>query len=236
MSRDLVVQASGLTKTYHKGDIPITPVDGADIDVASGELVAIMGPSGSGKSTLLHLLGGLDKPDQGSCNIGGTDITSMSERQLCDFRATNIGFVFQVYNLVPVLTARENIDLPLRLLSLSRERRQQQTEAALELVSLADRADHLPSQLSGGEEQRVAIARALATDPKVILADEPTGNLDEDSGRLVMDILQTLSRDYGKTIVVVTHDSQKAGYADRVLFMHKGRLVTERPGSVREVA
>jgi len=188
-----------------------------------------MGPSGSGKSTLLHVVGGLDKPDEGTCRIGDADITTMSESKLCAFRAAHVGFIFQVFNLVPVLTAKENVALPLRLLSLSGSRRKEQVAAALELVDLSDRADHLPTQLSGGQEQRVAIARALVSDPDVIIADEPTGDLDEESGDQIMEILETLSRDHGKTIVMVTHDAFKAKRADRILYFDKGRLSATDP-------
>jgi putative ABC transport system ATP-binding protein len=188
-----------------------------------------MGPSGSGKSTLLHILGGLDKPDDGTCRVGDVEVSTMGERQLSAFRAAHVGFVFQVYNLVPVLTARENVELPLRLLAVSAARRREQVQAALDVVGVADRADHLPSQLSGGEEQRVAIARALVTDPAIIIADEPTGDLDEESGWQVVDILRRLSAEHGKTVVMVTHDPSAAELATRVRYLHKGRLVDTDP-------
>ncbi len=227
MSNDVVVVAKGLVKTYRKGDVEIRAVNGIDLEVRAGELVALMGPSGSGKSTLLHLIGGLDAPDAGTCSVGDHLVTKMSESELCAFRAGHVGFIFQVFNLVPVLTARENVELPLRLLSLSRARRRAQVDAALDLVGLADRADHLPSQLSGGQEQRVAIARALVTDPDVIIADEPTGDLDEASGDKVVDILRELAKEHGKTVLMVTHDAAKAERADRVLLFRDGKL-TER--------
>ncbi len=234
MSQHPVVEARGLVKTYRKGTTEIRPVDGLDFSVHEGELVALMGPSGSGKSTLLHLLGGVDRPDGGSVEVGGRSIGSLSEKELCAFRASNVGFIFQNFNLVQVLTARENIDLPLRLLSLSSARRKQQVDAALDIVGLSDRGDHLPSQLSGGQEQRVAIARAIATDPKIILADEPTGNLDDESGRALVDILHRLCAEHGKTIVMVTHDAAMAAAADRVLYFAEGRLHAEDPRTAGE--
>lgn len=228
MSDAAIVETRELVKTYQKGRTQIRPVDGLDLTVASGELLALMGPSGSGKSTLLHLLGGIDRPDSGTVRVGGRELVGLSESELCAFRAANIGFVFQDFNLVPVLTAAENVDLPLRLLSLSAARRREQVAAALDVVGLADRAGHLPTELSGGEEQRVAIARAIATDPEIILADEPTGNLDEDSGGQIMDIVRELVTGHGKTVVMVTHDAQMASRADRILYFHQGRLGPKR--------
>ncbi len=224
MSDRPIVEARALVKTYRKGATVIRPIDGLDLEVPEGELLALMGPSGSGKSTLLHLLGGLDRPDQGSCRVGDVEVSAMGEAALCDFRAANVGFVFQSFNLVPVLTARENVELPLRLLAVSGHKRRQQVDAALRVVGLAERADHLPGELSGGEEQRVAIARAIATDPRVIIADEPTGDLDEESGDLVLDVLRALSSDHGKTVIMVTHDPRMAERADRVLYFDRGRL------------
>ena len=229
MKNKPVVEAEGLIKTYHKGDIEIRPPDGLDLAVNSGELLALMGPSGSGKSTLLHIVGGLDKPDAGRCSIGGVEISSLKERELCSFRASNVGFIFQTFNLLPVLTAKENVEIPLRLLSMSAVRRRAQVEAVLDIVGLKDRADHLPSQLSGGEEQRVAIARALVTDPQIILADEPTGDLDDETGSQIVSILRSLSSDHDKTIIMVTHDAEKAGVADRILYFTKGRLTGHNP-------
>ncbi len=224
-----IVEARALVKTYRKGSTQIRPIDGLDLAVPEGELLALMGPSGSGKSTLLNLLGGLDRPDSGSCRVGDVEVSSMGESELCDFRAANVGFVFQAFNLVPVLTARENVELPLRLLAVSGQRRRKQVEAALRIVGLADRADHLPGELSGGEEQRVAIARAIATDPRIIIADEPTGDLDEDSGDLVLDVLGALTSDHEKTVIMVTHDPRMAERADRILYFDKGKLSTESP-------
>jgi putative ABC transport system ATP-binding protein len=228
-----IVEARGLVKTYRKGAEVLRPVNGIDLDVMPGEFLALMGPSGSGKSTLLHLIGGLDRPDQGRIRVGDAEVSAMDERALCAFRAAHVGFVFQVYNLVPVLTARENIELPLRLLAVSKARRRRQVDSALAVVNITDRANHLPSELSGGEEQRVAIARALVTDPQIIIADEPTGDLDEQSGRQVVDILATLSAEYRKTVIMVTHNPDAAERADRILYLHRGRLLDRNPREVR---
>jgi putative ABC transport system ATP-binding protein len=224
-----VVEARSVVKTYRKGTTVIRPVNGIDLDVMPGEFVALMGPSGSGKSTLLHLIGGLDRPDAGRIRVGDVEVSAMDEKALCRFRASHVGFVFQVYNLVPVLTARENVELPLRLLAVSRARRRRQVDSALAVVQIADRANHLPSELSGGEEQRVAIARALVTDPQIIIADEPTGDLDEVSGGQVVDILARLSADYRKTVIMVTHNPDAAERADRILYLHRGRLLDRNP-------
>ena len=229
MSEQPLVYAEGLVKTYQKGDTEIKPLDGLDLRVPAGEFLALMGPSGSGKSTLLHVVGGIDKPDSGTCRVADHDLTKMSERQLCSFRSANIGFVFQSFNLIPVLTTYENIELPLRILPVSAKRRRAQVQTALEIVGLADRATHLPSQLSGGEQQRVAIARALATDPAIVLADEPTGDLDEESGTEIVAMLRALSADQGKTVIMVTHDGMKAEYADRILYFDHGRLSQTNP-------
>ena len=233
MSDRPIVEARGLVKTYRKGAEVLRPVNGIDLDVMPGEFLALMGPSGSGKSTLLHLIGGLDRPDQGRIRVGDAEVSAMDERALCAFRAAHVGFVFQVYNLVPVLTARENIELPLRLLAVSKARRRRQVDSALAVVNITDRANHLPSELSGGEEQRVAIARALVTDPQIIIADEPTGDLDEQSGRQVVDILATLSAEYRKTVIMVTHNPDAAERADRILYLHRGRLLDRNPREVR---
>jgi len=228
-----IVEVRGLVKTYRKGAAIIRPVNGIDLDVMPGEFLALMGPSGSGKSTLLHLIGGLDRPDAGRVRVGDVEVSAMNERALCAFRAAHVGFVFQVYNLVPVLTARENVELPLRLLAVSRARRRRQVDSALAVVHLADRADHLPSELSGGEEQRVAIARALVTDPQIIIADEPTGDLDEESGRQVVDILAALSAEHQKTVIMVTHNPDAAERADRILYLHRGGLLDRNPRALR---
>jgi putative ABC transport system ATP-binding protein len=236
MSSPSILDAQRLVKIYRRGSSEIRPVDGLDLVVPEKQFLALMGPSGSGKSTLLHLLGGIDRPDSGSVSVGGRDLGGLGEHELCSFRAANVGFVFQSFNLVPVLTARENVELPLRLLSLSATRRRKQVDVALEIVGLADRADHLPTQLSGGQEQRVAIARALATDPKIVLADEPTGNLDEDSKEQLVGILRALASEQGKTIVMVTHDHAMAQRADRVLYFKKGRLSETNPRASAEAA
>jgi putative ABC transport system ATP-binding protein len=228
-----IVEARGLVKTYRKGAAVIRPVNGIDLDVMPGEFLVLMGPSGSGKSTLLHLIGGLDRPDQGRIRVGDAELSAMDEQALCAFRASHVGFVFQVYNLVPVLTARENVELPLRLLAVSKARRRRQVDSALAVVNIADRANHLPSELSGGEEQRVAIARALVTDPQIIIADEPTGDLDEDSGRQVVDILATLSAEHQKTVIMVTHNPDAAERADRILYLHRGQLLARNPRELR---
>lgn len=224
MPNNTVVQARDLVKAYRRGDYEIHPLNGVSLDVTEGEFIAVMGPSGSGKSTLLHILGGVDRPDSGTCRVADVELSGMKESQLCAFRAANIGFVFQAFNLVPVLSAADNVELPLRLFSMTRERRHQQVSTALEIVDLSDRADHLPAQLSGGQEQRVAIARALVSDPKLILADEPTGNLDAESGSDIVDMLRRLVSDYHKTIIMVTHDASKAAVADRIFTLENGCL------------
>lgn len=229
MTEQTTVKARGLVKLYRKGSNEIRPLDGLDLDVRQGEFLAVMGPSGSGKSTLLHIIGGLDRPDAGTCRVGENNLGEMSEGRLCSFRASSVGFIFQVFNLVPVLTAAENVELPLRLLAVSRSRRKEQVQTALEIVGLGDRADHLPSQLSGGQEQRVAIARALVTDPEIIIADEPTGDLDQETGEGIVTILASLSADHGKTIIMVTHDPILAERGDRIVYLHQGKLVDSDP-------
>jgi len=233
MSNESIVEAHGLVKVYRRGDHEIRPLDGLDMEVTNGEFLSLVGPSGSGKSTLLHMIGGLDKADEGTCRVGDSELSSMSERELSIFRAANVGFIFQTFNLVPILTAYENVELPLRLLSLSASRRREQVNAVLDIVGLSDRASHLPSQLSGGQEQRVAVARALVTDPRIVIADEPTGDLDEDSSEQVSGILRTLSSAHGKTIIMVTHDADMAARADRTLYFNRGRLSESRPESHR---
>ncbi|XXY48515.1 ABC transporter ATP-binding protein [Sorangium sp. So ce269] len=224
MGGSSIIRARGLVKRYRRGAEEIRPVDGLDLDVASGELVAIRGPSGCGKSTLLHLLGGIDRPDAGTLEVAGVSLATLGGAALCRFRNTHVGFVFQTFHLVPVLSALENVELPLHLTGLSPARRRRQAELALSLVGLADRVAHRPDELSGGQQQRVAIARAIATDPEVLLADEPTGDLDEQTGKEVMDLFVALHRDHGKTIVLVTHDAEKAARASRELHFRKGKL------------
>ncbi len=222
-----IIQMQGVTKRYTRGGETLTVLDNLSLDVPAGDFVALMGPSGSGKSTILNLVGGLDSVDSGSIVVAKQEITSMASSELPDFRARHIGFIFQSFNLVPVLTAWENVMLPLLLTPLDRAARKKQAEFALEVVGLADRMHHRPKQLSGGQEQRVAIARALATDPDIILADEPTGDLDRDSANAIMDLLRRLNVELKKTLVVVTHDHVAAERARRVLHLDKGVLARE---------
>ena len=224
---DALIRIRGLNKHYVRGEQIIPVLQGIDLDVPRAEFVALMGPSGSGKSTLLNLIAGIDKPSAGRIEIGGVNIAELSEGELADWRAANVGFIFQFYNLMPVLTAFENVELPLLLTSLSRKRRLQQVDAALGMVGLSDRIDHYPNELSGGQQQRVAIARALVTDPTLIVADEPTGDLDRTTGGEVLDLLDGLQRELGKTIVMVTHDPKASARAGRVIQLEKGVLVPE---------
>jgi putative ABC transport system ATP-binding protein len=219
-----LVRIENLSKSYRRGDQIIPVLTDIFMEVAFGEFLALMGPSGSGKTTLLNLIAGIDRPDEGTLVIGGVDIALLSESELSAWRANHVGFIFQFYNLIPVLTALENVQLPLLLTSLSRRSRQEHAEAALAAVGLADRMDHRPSQLSGGQQQRVAIARALVTDPVFIVADEPTGDLDKKSATEVLNLLGELNRTYHKTIVMVTHDPRAANRASRMLFLDKGVL------------
>ena len=222
-----IVEIRNLTKNYLQGEIRVTALNKVSVDIAPHEFLALMGPSGSGKSTLLHIIAGVDRPTDGVCRVQGVDVTGLNESDLADWRNQNVGFVFQTFNLIPVLTAFENIELPLLLTKLSRRERREQVETALQLVGLTDRAKHLPRQLSGGQEQRVAIARALVTDPALIVADEPTGNLDHQSATEVLNILQSLSRQMGKTVIMVTHDPKAAAFASRTIHLEKGELLPE---------
>jgi putative ABC transport system ATP-binding protein len=222
---DTVVQATNLTKEFERGQVKVVALDNVDLTVRRGEFVALMGPSGSGKSTLLHLIAGMDKPTQGRLVVLDEEPAGMGERALARWRNHHIGFVFQSFNLIPVLTAQENVDLPLKLTSLSRARRREMSTTALKLVGLEDRLDHLPRQLSGGQEQRVGIARAIVTDPDIVLADEPTGNLDAASARDVLSLLQQLNKQFNKTIIMVTHDPHSASAAARVIHLDKGKFV-----------
>ncbi len=219
-----IVKIRELTKLYSQGEIQVTALDRITLDIAAGEFLALMGPSGSGKSTLLHIIAGVDRPTRGECLVQGVDVTKLNESQLADWRNHNVGFIFQTFNLIPVLTAAENVELPLLLTRLTRAQRRKQVETALEVVGLADRAKHLPRQLSGGQEQRVAIARALVTDPALIVADEPTGNLDSHSAQEVLGALQSLRQDAGKTIIMVTHDPKAAAFGTRQIHLEKGEL------------
>jgi putative ABC transport system ATP-binding protein len=222
-----IIQMQGVTKRYTRGGQTLTVLDRLSLDVPKGDFVALMGPSGSGKSTILNLVGGLDAADEGRIEVAGQDITAMSGSELPEFRARHIGFIFQAFNLVPVLTAWENVMLPLLLTPLGKAERKKQAEFALEVVGLSDRMHHRPSQLSGGQEQRVAIARAIATDPDIVLADEPTGDLDRESANAIMDLLRRLNLELKKTLVVVTHDHVAAERAKRVLHLDKGVLARE---------
>lgn len=220
-----LIECRDLTRTYHRGNIAITPLDHLNVDVRAGEFLALMGPSGSGKTMLLNLVAGIDRPTAGSLKIGGVNVGALSRSKLADWRSANIGYIFQLYNLVPVLTAYENVELPLLLHRLSRRARHERVAQALSLVGIADRADHYPRQLSGGQEQRVAIARAIVSEPQIIVADEPTGDLDFDAASAIMDLLCELNRELGTTLIMVTHDPKSAAYADRTLHLEKGRLV-----------
>ena len=220
-----LIECRRLTRTYLKGDVMVTPLADLDLDVEEGEFLALMGPSGSGKTTLLNLIAGIDRPTAGSLRIDGRDIATLSRRALAAWRAEYIGYIFQLYNLVPTLTAYENVELPLLLHRLSRSQRHRKVALALELVGLADRHDHFPRQLSGGQEQRVAIARAIVTDPRIIVADEPTGDLDAQAAESVLTLLTRLNQELGKTLIMVTHDANCAARAARILHLEKGALV-----------
>jgi putative ABC transport system ATP-binding protein len=221
---ETIVQIRELTKIYAQGEIQVTALDRISLAIAAGEFLALMGPSGSGKSTLLHIIAGVDRPTSGECRVQGVDVARLNESELADWRNHNVGFIFQTFNLIPVLTAAENVELPLLLTRLGRAQRRRQVETALELVGLADRAKHLPRQLSGGQEQRVAIARAIVTDPALIVADEPTGNLDSHSAQEVLTVLQSLRQDAGKTVIMVTHDPKAAAFGTRQIHLEKGEL------------
>jgi putative ABC transport system ATP-binding protein len=222
---ETMIQCRGLSKTYRKGSHWVTPLQALDLAVPQGEFLALMGPSGSGKTTLLNLLSGIDSPTEGSLCIAGTELAQLSRWALTKWRAAHVGYIFQLYHLIPVLTAFENVELPLLLAPLSRKERHLRVETALNLVGLADRAHHTPGELSGGQEQRVAIARALVADPPLLVADEPTGDLDRESATKILDLLHQLTRDFGKTIVMVTHDARAAAAADRTLHLEKGQLL-----------
>ncbi len=222
-----LVNIKDLHKVFQRGGERIDVLQGVNLDIPSGDFLALMGPSGSGKTTLLNLMGGLDTPSGGSITVGGDRIDNMSGGKLSAWRARHIGFVFQLYNLLPVLTAARNVELPLLLTKLSKADRRKRVEVALSVVGLGDRMNHYPRQLSGGQEQRVGIARAIVTDPTLLLCDEPTGDLDRKSGDEILELLQTLNRDHGKTIVMVTHDPHAAARAKRTLHLDKGVLVTE---------
>jgi putative ABC transport system ATP-binding protein len=227
MSAQPIVRVSNLHKFFRRGSEQIDVLNNLSLDVPEGEFLALMGPSGSGKTTLLNLIAGLDSPSEGRIMVGNDEISAMSEGQLAHWRTRNVGFVFQFYNLLPVLTAYENVELPLLLLPLSRAERKRQVLTALDLVALSDRISHRPGQLSGGQQQRVGIARAIVTDPTLIVADEPTGDLDTKSGGEILDLMVALKDNLRKTILMVTHDPHAAARAQRILHLEKGRLVDE---------
>lgn len=222
---ETMIQCQAVSKSYKKGNTLVTPLESLDLEVPAGEFLALMGPSGSGKTTLLNLLSGIDSPSSGKLVIHGTELSGLSRRDLTAWRARNVGYIFQLYHLIPVLTAFENVELPLLLSPLSKRDRHARVVAALDLVSLTDRMHHTPSELSGGQEQRVAIARALVADPPLLVADEPTGDLDRESANRILELLQQLARRHGKTIVMVTHDARAAAAADRTLHLEKGVLL-----------
>jgi len=221
---DILAELKGVSRVYQKGKERVEVLHELDLGIPEGDFLALMGPSGSGKTTLLNLLGGLDKPTSGTVSVGGAELSSMSNSQLSHWRSTNVGFIFQFYNLLPVLTARKNVELPLLLTKLGSAERSKRADIALSIVGLADRAKHYPRELSGGQEQRVAIARAVVSDPTLLLCDEPTGDLDRETADEILTLLQILNREHGKTIVMVTHDAQAAEYANRVLHVDKGKL------------
>jgi len=223
----VILKAESLKKQYDLGEHIVNALIGVDFEVKKGDFVALMGPSGSGKSTLLHLLGGLDKPSDGELTLAGLQLATLSDKQATLARRHNVGFVFQFFNLLPTLTAKENVSLPLIIDGKNLRKHRDQIDSKLELVGLTDRANHKPDQLSGGEQQRVAIARALVTEPAIVLADEPTGNLDSKTGKAIMDLLRRSCDELGQTIVVVTHDARAAAYADRIVFLSDGEVVHE---------
>jgi len=220
-----LVEISHVAKSYRRGNQVVPVLTDITLDIGEGDFVALMGPSGSGKSTLLNLVAGIDRPDSGELRVGGLDISRLEEAQLAEWRAANVGFIFQFYNLMPVLTAFENVELPLMLTHLSRRERRERVELVLDMVNLRDRTSHYPSELSGGQQQRVAIARALITDPVLIVADEPTGDLDRASASDVLTMLQRMNAELGKTIIMVTHDAHAAGAAQSLVHLEKGELI-----------
>jgi putative ABC transport system ATP-binding protein len=226
-SNDNLVSVSGVDKIFKRGSEVIHVLGGLDLEIPRGEFLALMGPSGSGKSTLLNLVGGLDRPSEGAVEVAGQRIDKLSDRKLAGWRARHIGLVFQFYNLMPVLTAQKNVELPLLLTKLSKAERKKRAALALDIVGLSHRAGHYPRQLSGGEQQRTGIARAIVTDPTLLLCDEPTGDLDRKSGDEILDLLQALNTEQGKTIIMVTHDIHAAARASRTLYLNKGQLTTE---------
>lgn len=225
MSDEMLFSLNNITKSFVKGRENISVFDNLNMTINKGDFLAIMGPSGSGKTTLLNMLGGVDQPTSGEITFDGNRVDTLSESQLAGWRANNIGFIFQFYNLMPMLNAARNVELPLLLTHLNKTQRQKSVETALELVGLADRAKHMPSELSGGQQQRVAIARAVVSDPKLLLCDEPTGDLDRQTADEILEMLQLLNREFGKTIIMVTHDPSAAKFAQRTLHLDKGEFV-----------
>jgi putative ABC transport system ATP-binding protein len=223
------VKVNDAIKIYKTGELEVVALSGLNLEVSKGEFVAIMGPSGCGKTTLLNLIGGMDRPTAGSIIVNNTDLSELDTDQACDFRANTVGFVFQFFNLLPELTARENVELPTRISNLGRKERETRAQKLLELVDLEERGAHKPSQLSGGEQQRIAIAAALANHPPILLADEPTGELDSEAGAGILDLLRKLSKEEGRTIIAATHDIRVARYADRVLRILDGEILTQGP-------
>jgi putative ABC transport system ATP-binding protein len=229
-----LVELRGVTKQFRKGDEVITPLKDVDLDIETGEFVSLMGPSGTGKSTLLNVIAGIDRPDRGSIKVDGTELTRLSEAKLADWRAENLGYIFQTHNLIPVLTAYENVELPTLLLKLSGKERRRRVQLALEAVGLSDRANHYPRQLSGGQEQRVGIARAIVAHPKIVVADEPTGSLDAETSEQIQILLKRLNQELNITLLMVTHDANMASIAQRQLFLDRGQTIAlpQKPGSV----
>ncbi len=223
----MLIEIRNLTKSFQKGDETITPLRDVSLDIDEGEFVSLMGPSGTGKSTLLNQIAGIDKPTSGTITVNETEITTISRSRLAKWRAANVGYIFQTHNLIPVLTAYENVELPLLLLPFNRSERRRRVQIALEAVELLDRANHYPRQLSGGQEQRVGIARAIVTDPKVVVADEPTGDLDSATSSHILDLLKRLNSELGTTLLMVTHDADAAATAGRQLRLDDGRLIDE---------
>lgn len=225
MENSSIVELRGVTRSFRKGDETITPLDSVDLDIKPGEFVSLMGPSGTGKSTLLNVVSGIDRVDSGTIRVNGQDIENLSRGKLADWRAANLGYIFQTHNLIPVLTAYENVELPTLLLKLSSSERRARVELALEAVGLSDRANHYPRQLSGGQEQRVGIARAIVSHPTVVVADEPTGSLDAETSLQVQSLLKRLNKELNITMLMVTHDSQVASIASRRLYLDRGKFV-----------
>lgn len=227
-----LVELRAVCKSFRKGDETITPLDNIDLDIQAGEFVSLMGPSGTGKSTLLNLVSGIDRPDSGAITVAGTEVTKLSRSKLADWRAANLGYIFQTHNLIPVLTAYENVELPTLLLKLSSSQRRKRVELALEAVGLSDRADHYPRQLSGGQEQRVGIARAIVAHPKVVVADEPTGSLDTETSEQVQELLRRLNKELDITLLMVTHDTDAAQIASRQLVLDRGKFIELQSANV----